>query len=544
MALEKNKEAIKILSDLYEYGISGLISKDEKKAQELRKALKKPDIFEKHLKKQTKAKIFEEFKKNLTSQELIEKAQAARGEQNSEKAAKYYEWAGDLGNSDAQFELAEIYLAEKNTKKGIAYLKEAVQSNHPSAVNRLGVFYEEGVLDEKGKEIIPKNSKLAVECFERAAALGNSYGKFNLATIYDEQGELEKALGLFFQTIDLLDDEEVQSRLLEFARKYRDSESENKEKGVELIAILAKEGNIKAMGFLAYSYQTGSGVKKDLERAIEWYEKAAKLGNSHVKIRLAMLLIDRKPFEAVDILKEIAEKGNPRAVYRLGYFYETGQAPRQSILRRTSSQLKLNKNEKPALVRTKSLPKMTREKNLEEAIVWYKKGAALKNLSSLRGLYRIGSSYETNEPKEAKKLYNFASKHGLARATNKLGEMSEAAGKKEKAFKLYQQASEGSRTAYLNMVRCCQEGIGVQKDPGEALRLLLEKPPIRDVKTMEILSSLLVNYGDEIDSRLKAAEWLNRAAEIYQKNDPEKAKQLLEKAEELEESYKDDLLHL
>jgi TPR repeat protein len=48
----------------------------------------------------------------------------------------------------------------------------------------------------------------------------------------------------------------------------------------ELWRPLAEEGQDSAQGYLGYMYETGKGVPRDDEEAVEWYRKAAEQGNA------------------------------------------------------------------------------------------------------------------------------------------------------------------------------------------------------------------------------------------------------------------------
>ena len=51
----------------------------------------------------------------------------------------------------------------------------------------------------------------------------------------------------------------------------------------------SEQGNIKAFCNLAICYEEGAGVEKNLETAIAYYRKAAKLGDKFAKEKLMKL---------------------------------------------------------------------------------------------------------------------------------------------------------------------------------------------------------------------------------------------------------------
>lgn len=45
----------------------------------------------------------------------------------------------------------------------------------------------------------------------------------------------------------------------------------------------AELGNLKAMNHIGYMYGKGNGVEKDRAKSLEWYKKAAELGDEDAK---------------------------------------------------------------------------------------------------------------------------------------------------------------------------------------------------------------------------------------------------------------------
>jgi len=87
----------------------------------------------------------------------------------------------------------------------------------------------------------------------------------------------------------------------------------NKQSYIEalnLFYVLAKEGDNKAQYNVALMYETGQGVKADLNQAKKWYEKAAKGGNAKAAYNLARLYqsLDGKVPHAIEMAKYWYEK--------------------------------------------------------------------------------------------------------------------------------------------------------------------------------------------------------------------------------------------
>ena len=56
------------------------------------------------------------------------------------------------------------------------------------------------------------------------------------------------------------------------------------QKGLEWYRKAAELGNPRSMFALGYAYQCGQGVEPDLKEAARWYEKAALAGHSNAFI--------------------------------------------------------------------------------------------------------------------------------------------------------------------------------------------------------------------------------------------------------------------
>ncbi|KAI1069819.1 hypothetical protein LB507_008455 [Fusarium sp. FIESC RH6] len=88
-------------------------------------------------------------------------------------------------------------------------------------------------------------------------------------------------------------------------------------------------------------HEDGGGTRKDPMKAIQWYKRAATLGDPPAMYKVGMILLKgllgqpKNPREAVGWLKRAAEradKENPHALHELGLLYESAQ-PNDAIIR-------------------------------------------------------------------------------------------------------------------------------------------------------------------------------------------------------------------
>ncbi|TDZ18115.1 Chitin synthase regulatory factor 3 [Colletotrichum orbiculare MAFF 240422] len=88
-------------------------------------------------------------------------------------------------------------------------------------------------------------------------------------------------------------------------------------------------------------HEEGGGTRKDPLKAIQWYKRAATLGDTPAMYKVGMILLkgllgqQKNPREAVGWLKRAAERAdaeNPHALHELGLLYESA-APNDAIIK-------------------------------------------------------------------------------------------------------------------------------------------------------------------------------------------------------------------
>lgn len=91
----------------------------------------------------------------------------------------------------------------------------------------------------------------------------------------------------------------------------------------------AEKGNMLDQKMLAYCYEQGRGVPKDVVEAVKWYLKAAEQGDSDAQSSLGFCYQDGKGVPKDDIaaakwFRRAAEQGHRLAESCLGRMYESG----------------------------------------------------------------------------------------------------------------------------------------------------------------------------------------------------------------------------
>ena len=156
-----------------------------------------------------------------------------------------------------------------------------------------------------------------------------------------------------------------------------------KEKGLKSV----EQGDAASMLKMAQNYEKGTGAySKNMQQALEWYEKAAEAGNVEAQEYIAEVLYAGKNGFRKDVNKALkwndvcAKRGNETAIYRLAELHKG---------------LGLN----------------------EQAIVWYKKYNELHPSQNIQ--YQLAQLYDNNHP-DRNKWLKIAADNGHVEAAYEL----------------------------------------------------------------------------------------------------------------------------
>ena len=105
---------------------------------------------------------------------------------------------------------------------------------------------------------------------------------------------------------------------------------------MEYLRIAADNGSVFAMEQLGWHYDSGTFVKRNVTKAIEYYRRAASIGGAWAQVNLGVMYLDgRRTVErncemAVRLFRSAARKNDVLAFYNLGLCYDYGKGVRQS----------------------------------------------------------------------------------------------------------------------------------------------------------------------------------------------------------------------
>lgn len=262
------------------------------------------------------------------------------------KAIEWFLKASELGYSDSQYMLGMIYETigedENQIETAIKYYKLAAAQDHPYAQYALGIIALE-------KEDYHK----AEQYLEAAAYQHYGLAAYTLAKIYHEKypkqplkafdwfmiaakqdhSEACYYVGLYYQNGKGVKQDIKQAVYwYEKAAIKKDKDAlyhlamiliRQPEKDFELIAKLLEQAAVlehpNAQYNLAVMYQKGDGVKQSDQKALYWYEKAAKQNLAIAQYNLGMIyfegkLIEKDEIKAKELWQKAADQGLEAAI--------------------------------------------------------------------------------------------------------------------------------------------------------------------------------------------------------------------------------------
>jgi TPR repeat protein len=273
-------------------------------------------------------------------------------------------------------------------------------------------------------------------------------------------------------------------------------EAKDYETALDWYKRAAEMGNASAMRNVGLLYETGQGTAKDLTQAAAWYKRAAEKGQPNAAYDLAYLYetgrgVERDYNAAAEWYKKAAAAKNPEAMNRLGYFYENGWGVPQDYA---------------------------------EAMKWYQAGAKLEDATAMTNigvLYDKGRGVQ-QDPAEAMKWYTRAADKGSAAAMNDVGLLYDTGRgvrtNYTEAMKWYLRAAEKNYgPAMSNIGVLYDNGLGVKADPAEAVNWFRKGAALNHGMSMFNLAFMYERGRGVKADIVQAVQWYRRAVKS---NDP------------------------
>ena len=203
------------------------------------------------------------------------------GENNSKKGIQILEEASNLNCVESLNCLGNFYFTgyevEENLEKAIGYFEKAALLNDSSAIESISGIYLYGN--------VPYSSSKSLDILNRGKNRNIKESILCLSEYYKKNGvDWDVNLSLKYRE-DCLDESnitEVRDLALEYLKRSSSTDKYNK-RMLELFEIASKNDDLDSLNLLGYFYFRGDIVTQDLNKSIEYYEKAQSLGDPLVK---------------------------------------------------------------------------------------------------------------------------------------------------------------------------------------------------------------------------------------------------------------------
>ena len=390
-----------------------------------------------------------------------------------EEAAKWLEKAAKQGNTKAQKVLDPI--------KKVIKLITSAKKGDTDAMFALGVALYNG-------DGVKENKTEAVKWFQKAAEKGDATAMYNLFICYAKGNGVEQDM----------------------------------QEAIRWGINAGDHGDAKAYYMVGLTYFFGDDIQIDLSEAVKWLSKAVDHGypkalEAEVDLSLGWVKQTLEKAEKGDIgamralsheykkhssssfplnsresdkwmnqIRQAASSGNAKAMEALGS-YESGTVERIVWFRKAFEAWEKNANNESSDDYVNSMYQLGVyyelgigvDKDLAEAVKWYKKAAEKGNtdaMCSLGSSYRIGHGVD-KDPAEAVKWYKKA-------------------------------AEKGNTHAMCNLGSCYHFGDGVDEDPAESVKWYKKAAEKGNTDAMYELG---VHYENNKDIK-EARKWYRQAA--------------------------------
>jgi TPR repeat protein len=173
----------------------------------------------------------------------------------------------------------------KNLIEAVRLLALSAEQGCATAQLHLGVMYHSG-------EGVPKNLIEAVRLFTLSAEQGSTWAQYNLAEAYEDGAGTPQNISsarIWYERAATQGNAWGKARLGTFYELGKGGVVRDPKKAFELYKEAADQGSSMGMGFVGECYEKGIGVDQDVEKATDYYLRAATLGSAAAKNALVRL---------------------------------------------------------------------------------------------------------------------------------------------------------------------------------------------------------------------------------------------------------------
>ena len=260
--------------------------------------------------------------------------------QDREQSLYWFEFAAEAGNAEAMQNLYDIYKSgiwvPKDMQKALYYLTMSSEDSS-SALNKLGECYF------NGKEV-SRNYEKAFKLFQkncngdwyytqtRNEALYKLQSLYWLGVCYENGFGTEKNEKKALESYEMAAAKNISMACDRLGMIYKEGNlvTQNLEKAIELLKLAAEELHYEmAQYHLAMCFFNGDGVKKDLQKAAELFDKSARQYCAEAQYMLGLCRengwgIKFSLKQAKKMYEKAAEQGYGPAVEKLKQMNQSG----------------------------------------------------------------------------------------------------------------------------------------------------------------------------------------------------------------------------
>ena len=270
------------------------------------------------------------------------------------------------GIAESGSEMLTEYLAEVNAEYSQIKAARLAAEEAAARETEMNGYYEAGrtyLYGLDGKEI---NLESAYTNFEKALEMGKTEANFYLGLLCGWYSYPEKDYEVARAYYEKCGDDPYAQLALGFLYYYGDGVEEDKERGKELFQSVIGQGCVEgylgiagvledeeeyeaaledyikvlggteqifiadAMNMIGWMYKNGIGVEQDYALAMEWYEKAADLGNANAMNNIGWAYchgigVEQDYVLAMEWYEKAVDLGNAGAMNNIGYMYQYGE---------------------------------------------------------------------------------------------------------------------------------------------------------------------------------------------------------------------------
>lgn len=303
---------------------------------------------------------------------------------------------------------------------------------------------------------------------------------------------------------------------------------ENAHETIRLLEIAAEKKVSDACYNLGVAYEYGKfDVKKDINKAVEYYEQGVALDAPDCMVNLGCILETSKEYpndkkRAFELYSKAAEKDMGYAYNNLGTCYKRGIGTDVNIDKSLECYIKaasMRCMEAYWNLYMYYMDEVCTPRDFNKAVEWLQKGDEAGNLQCT---YQITKHIENGDGIEhdASKYFfylNKAATGGNPEAFKKLGDCYKIGIGTERngdmAFKWYQKAAEVCVDGITSLAQCYTYAIGTQQDYDKAVELYKKAADLGDAQAQCDLG-ICYRSGEGVEKDpIKAIEWYMKAAE-------------------------------